>query len=259
MHIAHKSETSPQWIWATFEQVDNLSVDQVAHPELQASFNNANCPTCVTDLQPVQKPDKTYPRIPVQVSRTIPIPADKVALNDQASAALAAQNSVWQYYQLIDTQWPTEPTANPASPLGGLPNAVANKPGGNPTPVFLTNITMETYFQSGNQPACNQIEGGGGIPNCPPPYATVTPGTAMAAYTPAPVNWTTALNSQTPPPIQPGTLTQILATESCMGCHSSAGIYASYNPQTGQSHQSGQLTGDFSWLMSQKAQWYSGP
>jgi hypothetical protein len=259
MHIAHKSETSPQWIWATFEQVDNLSVDQVAHPGLQASFNNANCPICVTDLQPAQKPDKTYPRIPVQASRTIPIPADKVALNNQASTVLAGQNSVWQYYQLIDTQWPTDPTANPASQLGGLPNAVTNKPGGNPTPVFLTNITMETYFQSGNQSACNQIEGGGGIPNCPPPYATVTPGTAIAAYTPAPVNWTTTLNNQTPPPIQPGTLTQILATESCMGCHSSAGIYASYNPQTGQGRQTGQLTGDFSWLMSQKAQWAPVP
>jgi hypothetical protein len=258
MHIAHKSETSPQWIWATFEQVDNLSVDQVAHPQLQASFNNANCPICVTDLQPVQGANGVYPRIPVQVSRTIPIPADKVALNDEASTTLAAQSSVWQYYELIDTQWPTAPTVPPASPLAGLPDAVANKPGGNPTPVFLTNITMETYFQSGNQPACNNVEGSGNIPNCPPPYATVTPGTAIAAYAPvpanSPVNWTTTLNNRTPPPIA-GTMTQILATESCMGCHSSAGIWASYNPQTGNGAQTGQLTGDFSWLMSQKAQW----
>jgi hypothetical protein len=32
MHIGHKSTTSPQWIWSTFEQVDNLDVDAVAHP-----------------------------------------------------------------------------------------------------------------------------------------------------------------------------------------------------------------------------------
>ncbi len=87
MHIAHKSETSPQWIWATFEQVDNLDVDQVAHPKSQASFNNAGCPICATDMAP-QKSGDVYPRIPVQVSRTIPIPADKVALNSQAAAAL---------------------------------------------------------------------------------------------------------------------------------------------------------------------------
>jgi hypothetical protein len=42
---------------------------------------------------------------------------------------------------LIDTQWPTSPAATADS---GLPQSVANKPGGQPTPVFLTNITMET-------------------------------------------------------------------------------------------------------------------
>src|SRR5580692_8133759 len=159
MHIAHKSETSPQWIWATFEQVDNLDVDQVAHPKLQASFNNAGCQICTTDVEPQQNAQKAYPRIPVQVSRTIPIPADKVALNAQAAAALARLGSVWQYYQLIDTQWPTRPQTPPADPNGGLPDAIANKSGGNPTPVYLTNVTMETYFQAGNQAACNQEEG----------------------------------------------------------------------------------------------------
>ena len=130
MHIAHKSETSPQWIWATFEQVDNLNVDQVAHPKLHASFNDPNCPICVTDVQPQQNAQKVYPRIPVQVSRTIPIPADKVALNAQVAAAFARNGSVWQYYQLIDTQWPTGPKTPPANPTGGLPDSVTNKPGG---------------------------------------------------------------------------------------------------------------------------------
>jgi hypothetical protein len=255
MHIAHKSETSPQWIWATFEQVDNLSVDNVAHPKLHASFNDPNCPLCVTDVQPQGHKDgdnTVYPRIPVQVSRTIPIPADKVALNDQASTILRALGSVWQYYELIDTQWPIQPATKPADPTGGLPDAVANKPGGVPTPVFLTNITMETYFQSGNQPACQQEEGQNG-PGCPKPYADLTPGAAIPAYTPDPVIWNEILNNgQTP--VSPGIFTQIQATESCMGCHSSAGIYTSYTDKK-DSTQSGPLTGDFSWLMAQKAQW----
>jgi hypothetical protein len=249
MHIAHKSETSPQWIWATFEQIDNLDVDQVAHPKLQASFNNAGCPICATDMQPQQNTNKTYPRIPIQVSRTIPIPADKLTLNAQAAAALARMGSVWQYYQLIDTQWPTRPQTLPADPNGGLPDAIANKSGGNPTPVYLTNVTMETYFQAGNQPACNQEEGNN-TSSCQKPYNKLKPGTAIPAYTPDPVSWNSTLNGGTTP-VKPGITTQILATESCVGCHSSAGIWTNYDPPT----QSGQLTADFSWLMAQKAQW----
>lgn len=63
------------------------------------------------------------------------------------------------YCQLIDTQWPTDPTAKPTPWNAGLPDAINNKPGGNPTPVFVTNITMETYFQKGAQSACNQAAG----------------------------------------------------------------------------------------------------
>src|SRR5262249_3484138 len=87
---------------------------------------------------------KTYPRIPVQASRTIPIPADKVALNREAQAVLAKANSVWQHYQLIDTQWPTDPSSKPSAWDSGLSQAVTNKPGGQPTPVFLTNTAGAT-------------------------------------------------------------------------------------------------------------------
>ena len=258
MHIGHKSETSPQWIWATFEQVDNLDVDPVAHPHLHASFNNPNCPICATNVEPKKNPDGTYPRIPVQVSRTIPIPADKVSLNAEAAAVLAKAGSVWQYYQLIDTQWPTDPKSPPAAWDSGLSQAVSNKPGGQPTPVFLTNTTMETYFQLGNQPACNQEEAVPDSAACPPPYGSQPPGTKIDAYVPDPAVWNSTLNGGTTP-VKPGIKTQILATESCMGCHSSAGIYTSYDPVTKKKTSSGQLTGDFSWLLTQKAQWAPQP
>jgi hypothetical protein len=259
MHIAHKSETSPQWIWATFEQVDNLDVDPIAHPKLHASFNDPNCPICATDIQP-QATNGIYPRVPVQVSRTIPIPKDKIALNAQVAAVLGTKKSVWQYYELIDTQWPTNPTSPPPAWNSGLAQAVANKPGGQPTPVFLTNITMETYFQAGNQPACHQEEGVPQSANCPPVYNATAPGTAIPAYSPAPPVWTSTLNNGSAP-VLPGVTTQIMATESCMGCHSSAGIWTSYNPSSNppSGNQSGQLTADFSWLMSQKASWAGSP
>jgi len=61
-----------------------------------------------------------------------------------------------------------------------------------------------------------------------------------------PAWWNEALNNG-PTPVKPGTTTQILATESCMGCHSSAYI----NTASGKSVQ---LSGDFSWLLATKAQ-----
>lgn len=222
MHIAHKSQTSPQWIWSTFEQVDNLSVDNVAHPSLKPSFFDPNCPICVPNQAPAQNNDGSWATTPpTQVARAIPIPADKIALNDQADAALGKAGTALRYYQLIDSQWPTGPTTPPTKPAAGLPGAIENKPGGNPTPVFLTNVTMETYFQVGVQPACNQEEG----VSCPGPWLTANEKGAHPAADSNPV----------------------FASESCMGCHSSAGLYIT------PTKTSGQLEGDFSWLFAQKA------
>ena len=221
MHIGHKSQTSPQWIWSTFEQVDNLSVDNVAHPALKPSFFDPNCPICVPNQPPAQQGDTWASSPPTQVSRAIPIPADKVALNDQAESALGKASSALRYYQLIDSQWPTDPTAPPTKPANGLAGAIENKPGGHPTPVFLTNITMETYFQVGVQPACQQEE----TQVCPAG------------------SWLTENQAKT----APVNMTSVFASESCMGCHSSAGLYIT------PTKKSGQLMGDFSWLFTQKA------
>ena len=226
MHIAHKSESSPQWIWATFEQIDNIDVDQVANPGVNPSFMNPGCPSCAVNLPTRTTGTGALDRTPTQVWRAIPIPGDKVALNLEARAALKSLGSVWQYYQLVDTQWPTEPTAPPTPSSAGAPSAVNNKSGGNPTPVFLTNATMETFFQHGNQRACEQVEGG-----CAPGSSATTDPTPK----------------------------QVFATESCIGCHSSAGIFTSYDAAKGSGNTSGQLTADFSWLPSQKACWAGGP
>jgi hypothetical protein len=94
--------------------------------------------------------------------------------------------------------------------------------------VFLTNATMETYFQGPTSTACQNDELPTGV-RCPPP--------AWVSGT-APNNKDTTVDS-----------TPIFATESCMGCHSSA----SFNGAKATAGTK-QLTGDFSWLFSQKAQ-----
>ena len=232
MHIAHKSQSSPQWIWATFEQVDNLVGNTMAHPPIKPSFYDPNCQICVPNLDPSSTNDF---KTPIQAVRAIPIPGEKQELNAEAQAVLKSLGSVWQYYQLIDTQWPIDPTAKPTPWYDGLPAAINNKSGGRPTPVFLTNITMETYFQTGVQPACGQEERPRDI-DCPP-------GNATASSFPKPS----------------GDMTNVFASESCMGCHSSAGFYKSFDLNTKSGVSWGQLSADFTWLPDQKACMVAGP
>jgi hypothetical protein len=114
---------------------------------------------------------------------------------------------------------------------------------------------MESYFQGGNQPACNQQEA---VPvDCPASYASLPPGAAVASYTPDPVDWNSTADHGGP--VKPGISTQIFATESCVGCHSSAGVLTSYDQETRKGGKSGPLTADFSWLLSQKANWAPTP
>ena len=70
--------------------------------------------------------------------REIPIDAATQQLNAQFQAAL--QGTVWANYQLVSTQWPTNPAndcqvPSPTNPLG------------TPAPTFLANTTLETYIQ----------------------------------------------------------------------------------------------------------------
>lgn len=226
MHIAMKTTSSPQWIWATFEQKDNIEADPKVTGKslsgktvgLKPSFNDPNCETCAQNL--CVEPDANGLRRS-QIRRMIPIPAAKRDLNAQASKRLAQLNSVLQHYELIDTQWPTSPTT-PPTPAGNGIASVTNKPGGNVTPTFLTNMTMETYFQIGNQPAYNMEESYGN-----PKF--------------------TAADS-----------VMVFATESCTGCHFSAGIAIrdSVDVKTGNliTISGPPQSADFSWLLQTQAQ-----
>lgn len=151
-HIAQKTSEFPQWIWSTFEQVDNVPPKVDNTP---SSFNNgtdnpstgtqgfANRPTYTS---PGQLPP-TSP--PTQVTRINPIPttpagASTVDVNKAFHAALP-KNSPWQYYELVVTQWPTNPTRfRPPANRGVYP-----QDSGQPFPVNgAVNTVLETYFQT---------------------------------------------------------------------------------------------------------------
>jgi alpha-glucosidase len=238
MHISAKTKSSPQWIWATFEQVDNLNTNdlvKVNGKTLQASFHDYSPAgqTLPVNVPPIPRDPKTgKPNskgiLKTQVSRPIPIPGAAMALNKSMQKILASMKSPLQYYELIDTQWPTAPyPENPGYPAiqGGpspnnLPDAITRKSTGSPAPVYLTNSIMETYLQTGNQQAHFQENG------------------------------------------FPFNNTPVFGTESCMACHFSAGIATGYVEKAENSDKAqkvaifgGDLTADFSWLPQLKANW----
>ncbi len=247
MHISQKTPTGKQWVWSTFEHIDNLEENvveidgkrKVIHPTLRdpqceicpVNFDATNATTFEykTDTKGNywQLKDSTGTNIEgphtwaseqtmkTQAFRVVDIPVRVENINTTMQAYFAQEGSVWQYYRLIDTQYPLDQNALPG-PHGKddntVPESVVNKPGGNPNLALLTNITMETFFQLGNQSGSNLMEGN-------PPNGT-----------------------------------QIFGSESCMGCHSSAGMYTWIDGNA--TKNSGQLSGDFSWLLG-KAQWDS--
>jgi hypothetical protein len=153
MHIAHKTKNDPQWLWSTFEHVDNVPTDaDVAAKHLQARYNffNPACKTCKINDTPPRPWDPNVVPFPggyhSQITRVIPITKEVIALNNAFHSLL--KGKVWQNYMLISTQWPTDATST-------------TDPTGKPAPIYLANTTAETYIQgkvpqsSSNCTACH--------------------------------------------------------------------------------------------------------
>ncbi|NER96591.1 MAG: hypothetical protein F6J86_22565 [Symploca sp. SIO1B1] len=141
MHIVAKLKNQPQWTWSTFEHIANAPTQGITPPLPSYWFYKKDCDDCLAvNTQPQQPWNPNQPGTPVQVVRQTPIANSTQAINTSWHKALAAINpeSVWLNYQLVSTQWPTQPN-NPVDPSG------------NPAPPFLANTTLETYIQ-GNTP-----------------------------------------------------------------------------------------------------------
>jgi len=185
LHIVSKTASRPQWIWSTFEQIDNVPVVQGATPTSNTAFNvndgnpknsmPPNDPYCVpgqsgcpsTSPKSVPMPADASQATRFNITRTQPIgigyptpqndqttPATNA--NYQALLAKAAPGSPWQYYQLVMTQWPV-PGHTPTN--GGDPNhsfpgkipnlsCLPNVPGHYVQGCSFANVTLETFDQS---------------------------------------------------------------------------------------------------------------
>jgi len=260
-HISQKTPTGKQWVWSIFEHIDNLKETLIEKDgkttHIPPSLRDADCEICPANVDvtnhsryeyktdehgnfwevttrgteikgfyPKKYKDSTKAKyyansevMKTQAKRMVEIPSRVQRINEKMQAYFKQQKSVWQYYELIDTQYPLNQNT-PAPPYGDndyvLPTSVTDKSGGDTNIALLTNMTMETYFQHGNQSASNLMENN--------PISDIS----------------------------------IYGTESCIGCHSSAGIYNSYSFEHGDLNvnSGSQLSGDFSWLLG-RAQWDS--
>lgn len=129
LHIIVKAPGFPQWIWSTFEQVDNVTVSSGA----SASYNNPNCqgPYCRPPNQSPLQSGQPFTS-PNQATRLTTLHPEAIKLN--ASYRQALKGTPFQYYELVTTQYPLDPQ-NPGNPLG------------TPEPNLAANVTMETYIQ----------------------------------------------------------------------------------------------------------------
>ena len=159
--IQRTTNPNPQnWMWATFEHVDNAPEAQNAEDPTNTtititdcqtptdpgttrwSFFNSECEGCATNEAP--KPPYKWAATPpyarnyatdgkygTQVVRCWQIFTETQYMNQKFQEQL--KGTVWANYMLINTQWQFIPDSPPQNPQSA--------------PTFLTNTTQETYIQ----------------------------------------------------------------------------------------------------------------
>lgn len=174
LHIAIKTKYRPQWLWSTFEHVDNappVGVGAAREPDA----HDANAPYSYNDRAKQQSevaPPADSPLVrplgpdnpplidpqPTQVVRKHRINSETMAMNRAYWSLPEIRGTVWAHYMLVATQWPTVtqppgpdndgqyfpglrvPPETPAEPYQLEADKAASDEN-------LVNLTMETYAQ----------------------------------------------------------------------------------------------------------------
>jgi hypothetical protein len=163
-HVMHKTKSRLQWIWTSFEHVDNVpEKKEVDSRKLKPSYSfynpRCNAATCKVNETPPWpwKPEpslglKFHSPFKSQIVRVTPLTDDTKKMNKQFQGIL--KGTVWENYMLLSTQWPSDflcakkEVSDPKPELA--PNTDLEKePDMNcaPAPTYLANSTLETYSQ----------------------------------------------------------------------------------------------------------------
>jgi hypothetical protein len=144
-HIVTKTPERPQWIWSSFEHVDNVPgvTDRPTPAAVPLSFNDPNKPQALNPPRMPPSISATNPPVaspvPMQVIRKQTITPQTMSMNKDYWNLPQIKGTVWENYMLVMTQWPTQ--VAPENPTNdGAPFPTSGS--------ALANTTMETYFQS---------------------------------------------------------------------------------------------------------------
>jgi hypothetical protein len=175
MHIIHKMESQPTWLWATFEHVDNAPIFGIT-PSGIYNLYNASCQdktiqiaaaysktgkdetvtiSCdATNVSPPYYLKKGGPKpMALQVKNETPLSQNSKDINLTIQQAIKKYypSSVFQYYQLVDVIWSSGPTLDSNQPTKTPLHLKSMNPSNS-----VANNSMETYALNTKCTDCHQ-------------------------------------------------------------------------------------------------------
>jgi hypothetical protein len=153
LHIVQKTSSRPQWIWTSFEQIDNVPPSRFGDP-VKFTFHDGGKAPMPAENPLALFPLATQPVTPFNVERPFfaKVHPKTELTNYQYQEML--KGTVWEYYGAVVTQWPRL-EGNQAIPVPATLNGDINStfPGAGAFSAFA-NVSMETFSQSRPQLGC---------------------------------------------------------------------------------------------------------
>jgi hypothetical protein len=157
MHIVHKTVDRKQWVWTSFEHIDNVPEQQdvdtnhLGSPSF-AFFDAKNPRKPINQLPPrpwkAEDLQKPFPEgFKSQIARVIPLTQEVKFFNRRFQALLGG--GVWKNYMLVSTQWPSGNPESCARVDTDSPIIAKKQPDFTcaAAPTYLANSTLETFSQ----------------------------------------------------------------------------------------------------------------
>jgi hypothetical protein len=153
LHIIQKTPSRPQWIWSSYEQIDNVPPSRFGEP-VKFTFHDIGKAPMPTENPLTVVPLARQPVAPFNVERPFNAKVHpKTELTNYQYQELL-KDTVWQYYGIVVTQWPrmegNQALPVPASQNGDITNTF---PGAGAFSAFA-NVSMETFDQGRPQLGC---------------------------------------------------------------------------------------------------------